>query len=84
MLYQFTIKAKIRTYGDEFYTNSRRLDVPEDGVEYKLFTIISIHSSLVYENKYYLPFYLDKCAYKIVNTQMINKLDNNLFQFDKN
>ena len=53
------IKTKIRTYGVKVYTNFRDLNVPEDGVEFKPFTIISIGSLLVYENKYYLQVYLD-------------------------
>ena len=43
------------------------------------FTIISIDSLLLYEDKYYLQVYLDYCGYKIVNTQMIDYLDENLF-----
>ena len=61
------IKTKIRTYGDKVYTNFRELNVPEDGVECKSFTIIFVDSLLVYENKYYLQVYLDNCAYKIVD-----------------
>ena len=44
--------------------------MPEDGIEYESFTIISIHSLLVY--KYYLQVYLDNFAYKIVNSQMVD------------
>ena len=42
-----------------------------DGVECESFTIISIDSLLVYENKFYLQIYLDSCTYKIVNIEMI-------------
>ena len=48
------------------------LNVPEDGVECKSFTIISI------ANKYYQQVYLDNCAYKIGNTEMVDYLDGNL------
>ena len=48
------IKTKIRTYGDKVYTCFRCLNVSENGVECESFTIISINSLLVYENKYYL------------------------------
>ena len=58
--------------------------MPEDGVECEYFTIISIDSLLVYENKFYLQVYLDNCAYKILNTQMKDYLDDNLFKPDKN
>ena len=34
----------------------------------------------VSENKYYLEVYLDNCAYKIVNKQMTDYLDQNVFE----
>ena len=46
------------------------MNVPENYIEWESFTVISIGSLLVYENKYYLQVYLDNCAYKIVNKQM--------------
>ena len=39
-----------------------------------------IDSLLVYENKNYLQVYLDNCVYKIVNRQMADYLDENLFE----
>ena len=48
------IKTKIRAYGDKVYTNFRGLNVPKDGTECESFTVISIDSLLVYENKYFL------------------------------
>ena len=48
-----SIKINIWTYGDEIYTNFCGLNVPEDSAECKSFIIISINSSLNYENKYY-------------------------------
>ena len=48
------------------------------------FTVISIDSLLIYENKYYLWIYLDNCVYKTVKIQMIHYLDDNLFKPDKN
>ena len=39
---------------------------------------------LVYESKYYLQVYLDNCVYKIVNTQMIDYLGDNLLESDRN
>ena len=74
------IKAKIRTYGDKVYTNFRGLNVPEDDIECESFTVISIDSLLVHENKYYLHVYLDNCAYEIVNKQITDCLDENLFE----
>ena len=74
------IKIEIRTYGDNVYTNFSGLNVPEDDIEYESFKVISIDSLLVSENKYYLQVYLDNCAYKIVNKQMADYLDENLFE----
>ena len=48
------ITTKIRTNGDKVYTNFRGLNVPEDDMECESFTVISIDSLLVYDNKYYL------------------------------
>ena len=53
----------------------------EDDIEYEPFTVISIDSLLVYENKYYLQVYLD-CPYKTTNKQMTDYLDDNLFKTD--
>ena len=74
------IKTKIRIYGDKVYTNFRGLNVPEDDIECESFTVISIDSLLVY-NKKYLQVYLDNCAYKTVNKQMPNYLDENLLEY---
>ena len=73
------MNTKIRTCGDEFFTNFRGLNVPEDDIECESFTVISIFSLHVHENKYYLQVYLDNCAYKIANKQMTDYLDENLF-----
>ena len=51
------------------------LILSEDGIEYQFFTIAFINSLLVYENKFYLQLYLANCAYKIVDKQMIEYLD---------
>ena len=52
-------------YGDKVYTNVRGSNVPEDDIECESFTVISIDSLLVYENKYYLQVYFDNLAYKL-------------------
>ena len=54
--------------------------MPKDDAECECFTVISIDSLLVYENKYYLQVYLDNRAYKIANKQMTDYLDENLFE----
>ena len=54
--------------------------MPEEGIECESFTVNSIDSLLVYNNKYDLQVYLDNCAYKIVNKQMTDYLDENLFE----
>ena len=69
------IKAKIRTYVDKIYTNFCGLNIPEADLECKFFRIMYIDSLLVCENKYYLEVYLDNCAYKTVNKQMTDYLD---------
>ena len=46
------IKTKIRTFGDNVYTDFRGLDIPEDDRECESFTVISIDSLLVYGKKY--------------------------------
>ena len=74
------IKTKTRTYGDKVYTNFCGLNVPEDDIECESFTVISIDSLLKYKNKYYLQVYLDKICLEIVNKQMIDYLDDNLFE----
>ena len=73
------IETKIRTYGDKIQTYFYDLNVPEDDIECECFTVISIHSLLVYDKKDYLQVYLGNCAYKIVNKQMTNYLVENLF-----
>ena len=75
------IKTKIRTYGDKGYSNFCGLNMSEDDIEYEPFTVISIDSLLVYENKYYLQVYLD-CPYKTANKQLTDYLDDNLFKTD--
>ena len=50
------IKTKIRTYDDNVYTNFCILNVPEDYIESEYFTVISIDSLLVYQNKYYFKY----------------------------
>ena len=74
------IKIKIRSYSGKVYTNFRGLNVPEDDIECESFTVISIDSLLVYESKYYLQVYLDNCAYKLLNKQRTDYLDENLFE----
>ena len=74
------IKVKLRTYGNKVYINFCDLNVSENGIECKSFTVISIDFLPASKNKYYLQAYLDNCAYKIANKQMTDYLDNNLFE----
>ena len=67
--------TKIRTFGDNVYLNFGVLNMSENGPEWESFTLISINSLLVYENKYYLEGYLGNCANKIVEREMIDYLD---------
>ena len=74
------IRNKIRTYGDKVYTNFRGLNVPQDGIECKSFTDMSIDSLLAYENRFYLQVYLDNCGYKTAKDQMTDYPDENYFE----
>ena len=74
------IKTKIRTYDDKVYTNFRGLNMPEDDIQCDSFTVISIDSLVIYDNKYYLKEYSGNCAHKIVNKQMTDCLDENAFE----
>ena len=74
------IETKIRIYGDKAYTNFRGLNVAEEDIEWESFAAIFFYSFLVYDNKYYLQVYLDNCAYKIVNKQMTDYFDENIFE----
>ena len=67
------------TYRDKVYTSFCGLKLPEDDIEWESFTVISIDSLLVYENKNYLLVYIDNCAYKRRNKQMTEYLDDNFF-----
>ena len=46
------IKTKIRTCRDKAYTNFRGLNVLQDDIEYESFTVISVGSLLVHDNKH--------------------------------
>ena len=76
------IKTEARTYWDDVYTNFRGLNAQE-GVKCESCTITSINSLIVYDCKYYLQVYLDNCAYKIMDKQMRDYVDDNLFETDE-
>ena len=44
--------------------------------------MISIYYLLIYENKYVLQVHLDNCVYKVIDKQMIDYLDEYLFDSD--
>ena len=69
----------MRTFGDKVYTNFCGLNTIEDNIECKSFPVISIDSLFLYDKKYYLQVYLDNSAYQIVNKQMTDHLDENIF-----
>ena len=56
--------------------------MPEDGIGCEFFTVICTDSLLV-DNEYYLQVYLHNCPYKILEKQMIDYLDDNLFENDE-
>ena len=74
--------GKTKVAKEEFYGVKQNCGL-EDDVECKSFAIVSIYSLLVYEYKYYLQVYLDNCAHKIVDKQMIDYFDDNLFETDE-
>ena len=43
--------------------------MPDEDMECESFTVISIDSLVLYDNKYYLQIYLDNCAYKTVRNK---------------
>ena len=51
--------------------------MPEDDIERGSFTVVSIDSLLSYEKKYSLQLCLGYCAYKVIDKQMIDYLDDN-------
>ena len=51
--------------------------MPDDEIESESFTVIFIDFLFVFKN---LEVYLDNCAYKVVNKQMTDYLDENLFE----
>ena len=58
-------------YGDRYLKNKMRR---ENGVECGSFTIISIDSLVVYENRNYLQVYLDNCAVWVWQMSLINSV----------
>ena len=52
----------------------------EDYIECEFFTVTSIDSLLAHNNKHDLQVYMDYCAYKTINKQMIEYVDENLFE----
>ena len=64
----------------KFILNFVDTNVTEDNIACEPFTVIFIDSLLVFENKYFLEISLDSCAYKTVNKQMVDYLDENLFE----
>ena len=46
--------------------------------------LLKLFLLILYENKYYMQVYLETCADEFVSTQMIDYLDENLFEWGKN
>ena len=59
-------------------------NVLEDGAECESFITFLLIIWFFYENKYDLQVFLKSCAYKIVDKQMIDYLDDNIFETDEN
>ena len=56
--------------------------MPKDDKKCRYFAVTSIDSLLVYENKYYLKVYIENCGYKIIDKQVTDYVDDNLFVTD--
>ena len=54
-----------------------------DDVECESFTVSSVDSLLFYKTKNGLQLCLGNCTYKIVGKQMVDYLDENIFETDK-
>ena len=54
--------------------------MPKYDKECESFTVMSIDSLFVYGSTHYLQVCLDNRAYKVANKQMIDYLDENLFE----
>ena len=54
--------------------------MPGDDIEWESFTVISIDSLLVYENKCYLQVYLQNCAFRNTTRKVTDYFDVNLFE----
>ena len=65
------IKTKIKSSGNNIYTNFRASIVLEGDIECKSFTVISIESLLVYKNKYCLQVYLDKSVNECLKSKQL-------------
>ena len=63
-----------------FRISFRGVNVPEDNIKCESFTVISIDSLLVYDEKYCLQVCLNNCAYKIVNKQIADYFNQNIFE----
>ena len=68
---------------EKFVIIFQGLNVPKNGVECQSFTVIFCYSLFVYDNTFYLQVYLNNCAYKIVDKQMIDYLEDNLSEADE-
>ena len=77
------IKIKIGKHVDNVCTNFLGLNILEDDTECESFTVISIDSLFVYENKYCLQVYWDNGDYKITDKQMIDCVGENRFETDE-
>ena len=52
-------------------------------MESESFTVISVDFLLLHKNKYYLQMHLDNCAGKIVDQEMLDYLEDNIFKTDE-
>ena len=65
------IKTKIKTYGNKIYSNFCGLNMPQGGIEFECFTVISTDSLLLYENKYFLQVYSEIMLMKLLKVDYL-------------
>ena len=71
------INTKIRSYNNDIKTNFRNIDnknnkLPEKSKPYKCASLISLHSIIKFNGKYYPQTLIPECLYKLINKKVEN------------
>ena len=75
------INTKIRSYNNDIKTNFCNIDnknnkLPEKNKLYKCMSLISLHSIIKINKKYYPQTLLQECVYKLINKKVENIITN--------